>query len=88
PPYGRWMRADLPEYDPAEVDKFFDLKGFDRHRVSTVWRFADRKSMEAVLRIEFSAAVAARALAEVPGLEFTVGYRVLIRRKPTGLILA
>ncbi|WP_091370970.1 class I SAM-dependent methyltransferase [Actinokineospora alba] len=88
PPYGRWMRADLPDYDPAEVDKFFDLKGFTRHRVSTVWRFADRESMAAVLRIEFSAAVAARALAEVPGLEFTVGYRVLIRRKPTGLILS
>ncbi|WP_091449579.1 class I SAM-dependent methyltransferase [Actinokineospora iranica] len=87
PPYGRWMRADLPAYDSAEVDRFFELKGFDRHRVSTVWRFEDRATLEAVLRIEFSAPVAARAIADVPGLEFPVGYRVLVRRKPAGLIL-
>jgi SAM-dependent methyltransferase len=87
-PYGRWLRADIPEYDPAEVDKFFDLTGFDRHRVSTVWRFPDRVTLEAVIRIEFSAPVAARAIAEVTGLEFPVGYRVLVRRKPAGLIIS
>ncbi len=86
-PYGRWMRADLPTYDSAKVDKFFELAGFERHRVATRWRFADRGALEAVLRIEFSAAVAARAINEVDGLEFPVGYRVLVRRKPTGLIL-
>ncbi|MGQ0842388.1 methyltransferase domain-containing protein [Actinokineospora sp.] len=87
PPYGPWMRADLPGYRPTEVDRFFELQGFTRHRVATVWRFADRATLEAVLRIEFSASVAARAIAEVPGLEFPVGYRVLVRRKPTGLIV-
>ena len=35
---------------------------------------------EAVLRIEFSAAVAAAALAAVPGLELPVGYRLHVRR--------
>ncbi|CRK58609.1 FIG00996192: hypothetical protein [Alloactinosynnema sp. L-07] len=85
-PYGPWLRADLPTYDPVEVDKFFDLKGFDRHRVTTVWRFPDRRTLAAVLRIEFSARVAQRAIDEVPGLEFPVGYRVLVRRKPVGLL--
>ncbi|MBM7772864.1 SAM-dependent methyltransferase [Actinokineospora baliensis] len=87
PPYGRWMRADLPEYDPAEVDRFFEISGFDRYRVATTWRFPDRETLESVLRIEFSAPVAAKAVAGTPGLEFTVGYRVLVRRKPRGLIV-
>ncbi|MCG8918294.1 class I SAM-dependent methyltransferase [Actinokineospora sp. PR83] len=86
-PYGRWLRADLPTYDPVEVDRFFEIEGFTRHRVGTTWRFADRGTLEAVLRIEFSQPVAARAIAETPGLEIPVGYRVLTRRKPTGLIL-
>ena len=85
-PYGDWMRADLPEYDPVEVDRFFERMGFDRRTVETRWRFADRMSLESVLRIEFSSRVADRALRDVPGIEFPVGYRVLTRRKPTGLI--
>jgi SAM-dependent methyltransferase len=86
-PYGDWMRVDLPKYDPVEVDVFFDHMGFSRRTVETRWRFADRASLEAVLRIEFSARVADRASREVPGLEFPVGYRVLTRRKPPGLIV-
>ena len=86
-PYGDWLRADLPGYRPAEIDTFFDRAGFDCHRVRTLWRFADRDDLAAVLGIEFSAAVAARALAEVVGLSFPVGYRVLVRRKPMGLLV-
>jgi SAM-dependent methyltransferase len=85
-PYGDWMRADLPAYDPVEVDRFFTRMGFDCRSVETRWRFADRSSLESVLRIEFSSRVADRATRDVPGLEFPVGYRVLTRRKPTGLI--
>ncbi|MPZ80482.1 MAG: methyltransferase domain-containing protein [Actinophytocola sp.] len=85
-PYGDWMRADMPGYDTVEVDTFFDLTGFTARQVETVWRFADRADLAAVLRIEFSARVAARAIAEVVGLSLPVGYRVLHRRKPTGLL--
>jgi ubiquinone/menaquinone biosynthesis C-methylase UbiE len=86
-PYGDWMRADMPKYDPFEVDLFFTRMGFSRHNVETRWRFADRASLESVLRIEFSARVADRAARTVPGLEFPVGYRILTRRKPAGLIV-
>jgi SAM-dependent methyltransferase len=85
-PYGDWMRADLPKYDADEVDRFFTRMGFSRQTVQTRWRFTDRASLESVLRIEFSAHVANRAARDVRGLEFPVGYRVLTRRKPTGLI--
>jgi SAM-dependent methyltransferase len=86
-PYGDWMRADLPKYDAVEVDRFFGRMGFDCRPVETRWRFADRASLESVLRIEFSPRVADRAVRDVPGLEFPVGYRVLTRRKPAGLII-
>jgi SAM-dependent methyltransferase len=88
PPYGDWLRADLPAYRPAEIDAFFERAGFECRRVRTEWRFADRASLAAVLGIEFSARVTAGAVDEVTGLGFPVGYRVLTRRKPTGLILA
>lgn len=80
-PYGRWMLADLPRYDPHAVRAFFDRAGFDTTLIDTVWRFDDRATLEAVLRIEFSAAVAARAAAEVTDLAIPVRYRLHVRRK-------
>lgn len=93
-PYGRWMRADLPDYDPAEVDAFFAAAGFVCQRVRARWRFATAAALESVLRIEFSAGVAERALGEVlaqrargeAAVTFPVGYRVLTRDKPVGVI--
>jgi len=85
-PYGDWMLADLPDYDVREVDEFFQRLGFRIHPVETLWRFASREDLEAVLRIEFSARVAARAVARVSGLALPVGYRILYREKPAGLL--
>ncbi|NIJ13570.1 SAM-dependent methyltransferase [Saccharomonospora amisosensis] len=94
-PYGDWMLADLPRYDPDVVDAFFARQGFSCLRVETRWRFPDRASMAAVLRIEFSARVAERAVAETLKLNtgteddeliLPVGYRILLRRKPGGLV--
>jgi SAM-dependent methyltransferase len=86
-PYGDWMRADLPRYDPAGVERFFAGRGFRLRRVDTEWRFPDRTTLEAVLRIEFSAPVAAEAIAATRGLTIPVGYRLHTRRKPVGLLL-
>jgi SAM-dependent methyltransferase len=98
-PYGRWMRADLPDYDPPGVERFFARNGFRCRRVPTRWRFADVAAMESVLKIEFSATVAQRAIEDVlrlngfhdrfrdgAGLTLPVGYRVHTRVKPTGLV--
>ncbi|UMP00470.1 class I SAM-dependent methyltransferase [Amycolatopsis sp. EV170708-02-1] len=98
-PYGRWMRLDLPHYDPPGVEKFFARQGFDCRKVMTRWSFEDAAAMEAVLKIEFSAPVAAKAIAEVCRLNevssgagekqvtLPVGYRVHTRVKPTGLVV-
>jgi SAM-dependent methyltransferase len=79
-PYGDWMRADLPRYDPTEAERFFERQGFTTRRVPTTWAFPDRATCEAVLRIEFSAPVAARAIAETTGLSLPVRYRIHVQR--------
>ncbi|GAB3275721.1 class I SAM-dependent methyltransferase [Parasphingorhabdus pacifica] len=86
PPYGDWMRADAPHYDPRAVEAFFDRHGFRSVRVDTQWCFEDRAALEAVLGIEFSAKVARRAATEVSGLTIPVGYRVRSRTKPVCLL--
>lgn len=87
PPYGNWMRADLPHYDPDAVEGFFAAQGFAMRRVRTRWEFPDRDAMHAVFGIEFTERTAARALAETSGLGVEVGYRIHTRSVPTGLIV-
>lgn len=86
-PYGRWMRADLPHYNPAAVEAFFAAQGFDLRRVDTTWRFADRDTLHRVLGIEFGRKTAARARRETTGLSLAVRYRIHTRRRPGGLEL-
>lgn len=75
-PYGGWMREDLPRYDPVAAERFFTGRGFGLRRVDTTWRFEGRGDLEAVLGIEFSPEVAARAVARTVGLTVEVAYRV------------
>ena len=78
-PYGAWMRAELPQYDPHAVRAFFERRGFSTTLVDTVWRFDEWAALESVLRIEFSPRVAARAMAETIGLTIPVRYRMHLR---------
>lgn len=85
--YGRWMRADLPQYDPVRVERFFEAQGFSTVRVDTRWEFPDRRALRDVLGIEFTKRTAAKAFDQTPGLALDVRYRVHIRRRPSGLEL-
>ncbi len=79
PPYGEWLCSAAPRYRPAAVEAFFAAQGFDCLRVDTVWRFTDRGDLENALRIEFTPEVAARAIAQTPGLTIPVRYRLHVR---------
>ncbi|NLE82627.1 MAG: class I SAM-dependent methyltransferase [Rhodococcus sp.] len=85
--YGRWMRADLPQYDPGRVERFFDAQGFSTVRVDTRWEFPDRRALREVLGIEFTKRTAAKAFDQTPGLALDVRYRLHTRRRPKGLAL-
>ena len=84
--YGAWMRASAPGYDPRAAERFFAEHGFSTRRVDTLWRFPDRATMSGVLHIEFTPAVADRAVDGTPGLALPVAYRIHVRRRPSGLV--
>ncbi|GLZ53572.1 class I SAM-dependent methyltransferase [Actinomycetospora sp. NBRC 106378] len=84
--YGAWMRASAPGYDPRRAVRFFEAQGFSTRRVDTLWRFPDRSTMAAVLRIEFTPAVADQAVNGTTGLALPVAYRIHVRRRPSGLL--
>ncbi|MDQ3153083.1 MAG: class I SAM-dependent methyltransferase [Actinomycetota bacterium] len=84
-PYGTWLCAAAPRYRPTAVEAFFDARGFDCRRVDTEWRFERRSDLEDVLRIEFTAEVAAAAITRTLGLTIPVRYRLHVRRKPAQL---
>jgi SAM-dependent methyltransferase len=84
--YGAWMRASAPRYDPASAERFFAGEGFAVRRVDTQWRFPDRTTLADVLSIEFTPAVAQKAIDGTPGLALSVGYRVHTRREPAKLL--
>jgi SAM-dependent methyltransferase len=83
PGYGSWFREAWPRYDAAAVDRFWARLGFQCRRLPVRWRFARRVDLEAVLAIEFRAAVAKRAIAGTPGLEIAVP--TVLRWRSTGL---
>nr|WP_042939781.1 methyltransferase domain-containing protein [Rhodococcus sp. AW25M09] len=86
-PYGDWMRADLPHYDPVAVESFFSAQGFDLTRIDTRWTFPDRRVLRDVMGIEFGPRVARDAMRAVDGVSFDVRYRMHVRRKPAGIEL-
>jgi len=65
--FGGWFRRGLPEYDPAEVERFWSSHGFHREPLEIRWQQPDRRSFEAVVRIEFAPELAEELLAEHPG---------------------
>ena len=72
--FGRWFRDGYPTVDAGDVERFWGAQGWSRTPVVTQWRFRDRTSFEAVVRIEFDPRTADRIIAEHEGC--TVDYAV------------
>lgn len=67
--FGRWFRTAVPAYDPEAVERFWSQHGWQRVPVDITWRFARRRDLEDVVRIEFAPAWAERILSTQSGLE-------------------
>jgi SAM-dependent methyltransferase len=67
--FGAWFRRQLPRYDPLAVERFWARQGWSRTPLTIRWACRSRADFEAIVRIEFSAAVAGGILAEHPGTE-------------------
>ena len=51
------------------MERFWSAHGWHRRPLDLVWRFTDRADLEACVRIELDATVAAEAIAAHTGLE-------------------
>jgi ubiquinone/menaquinone biosynthesis C-methylase UbiE len=78
--FGSWFRRWLPSYDPDAVERFWARQGFSRTPIDMSWRFSDRASLEAVLRIEFPASLAEEFLFGFPGCEVDYAVNLWWRR--------
>ncbi|WP_238384652.1 class I SAM-dependent methyltransferase [Segeticoccus rhizosphaerae] len=65
--FGSWFLRAWPAYDPVAVERFWARHGWSRERVDMRWAFGSREDFEAVVRIEFSPAVADWILAHHDG---------------------
>ena len=72
--FGRWFRRGYPTIDPVAVERFWAMQGWSRVPLDIDWRFDDRADLDAVVRIEFTPAIADEILAEHDGT--TVDYAV------------
>ena len=67
--FGSWFRRGYPDVDPVAVERFWSTRGWTRIPVDMRWSFTSRADLEAVVRIEFDAAIADAVLAEHAGTE-------------------
>lgn len=68
--FGAWFRRGFPHLDPpAEIERFWTLRGWTLDRVDMGWRFERREDLEAVVRIEFNPTTADEILRHHTGLE-------------------
>lgn len=76
--FGGWFRRATRDwrkpYDPAEIERFWALRGWQRMPLDIWWDHPDRATFESVVRIEFASDVADEILAGHEGT--TVDYAV------------
>jgi ubiquinone/menaquinone biosynthesis C-methylase UbiE len=67
--FGAWFRRGFPEVDPAAVERFWSMHGWQRRRIDMGWSFTSRAALESVVRIELPPEAAEEALASHTGTE-------------------
>lgn len=67
--FSRWFSQSVPSYSARSVETFWTRQGWQTQPLDLRMAFERRADLEAVLRIEFTPAIAERAIAETPGLE-------------------
>ncbi len=78
--FGAWFRRALPSFDAGAVERFWRRQGFTRVPVDIRWAFADRRTFEQVVRIEFRPDLAQSVLAEHPGTQVDYAVNLWWRR--------
>ena len=78
--FGGWVRRQLPDYDPAAVERFWAAQGFTRQPLDIRWDHASRADFEAVVGIEFPPELAGQILDSHPGTGVDYAVNLFWRR--------
>jgi SAM-dependent methyltransferase len=78
--FGGWFRRQLPDYDPAAVERFWAAQGFTRQPLDIRWDHASRADFEAVVGIEFPPELAGQILDSHPGTGVDYAVNLFWRR--------
>ena len=78
--FGRWFRRAFPDFDPLGLEAFWAREGWQRVPLDLRWAMDTRADFEAVVRIEFEAALAEAILAEHPGREVDYAVNLFWKR--------
>ncbi len=78
--FGDWFRRGYPSVDPVAVERFWSTHGWTRRPLDIGWRFDRREDLEAVVRIEFTPALAEEILAGHTGLSVDYAVNLWWRR--------
>jgi ubiquinone/menaquinone biosynthesis C-methylase UbiE len=79
--FAEWLRSApiAQRFDPDAIDRFWSAQGFATQEILSSWSFGSRADLEAVVKIEFPAEVAARILSTHRGNRVSYGYRLYSR---------
>lgn len=80
--FGGWFRRGYPTVDPTAVERFWTGRGWNRTPLTIRWAFDSRADLEAVVRIEFPAAVAEEICASHEGTEVDYAVNLWSRSIP------
>jgi hypothetical protein len=78
--FGSWFRRGYPAVDPAAVERFWSVRGWQRRPLDLVMRFATRGELESVVRIELDADTADAVLAGHQGTEVDYAVNLFTKR--------
>jgi SAM-dependent methyltransferase len=80
--FAAWLRRApyWRDQNPAVIEQFWADQGFTRTSIASEWLFINRADLEAVVHLEFPAALAEEILAEHPGTRVEYYYNLYHRR--------
>lgn len=80
--FAEWlkMHPSWSHLESAELENFWREQGFAFKRVISEWRFQNRADLEAVVKLEFPAEVAAKIIAEHSGTRVEYHYALYYRQ--------
>lgn len=80
--FATWLKRNplFSNLKSAELEDFWSQQGFTLKQIASEWRFLSRADLEAVVKLEFPAELAAQIIEEHPGTKVEYHYALYYRQ--------